>query len=391
MHICFVEKGYPIYSDHPGGAGTYVRIFSKELVRRGHHVSVVCSKVNTDDEMINDGLINIYPTKQYAPIHYYISKIPILKIFSKLVRYLEIGLNTYKVLIRINAKKKIDIVEYSEGGDFWNSLTRKFDYVTHLHGSSYTFKNNSGFNNVYLSDKLQRKAEHYFIKKSSVVFSPCEAMIKIVQSESGFIFKKKYVLPYPLEDQELENVVIDSSKKKQKAIKLIFASRNDPVKGGELLIDALRKLPKKIIANIEVNFFGYEPKQDISNLKFLNINKFILREELLNEYKRSDICLIPSIFDNSPNTVYEAMANGKVVIASDVGGIPELINNKKNGFLFKNRSADNLAETIIKSIRLIKFGNSNKLRNNAKKSIFSISSLRYNTRQRLSVINKIIY
>ena len=64
-------------------------------------------------------------------------------------------------------------------------------------------------------------------------------------------------------------------------------------------------------------------------------------------YRASDICIIPSLFDNSPNTVYEAMANGKIVVASSVGGIPEIIGRTENGFLFDSTNVNDLAEKLI--------------------------------------------
>ena len=45
-----------------------------------------------------------------------------------------------------------------------------------------------------------------------------------------------------------------------KKINIIFAARDDPIKGGELFIDALRILPKKLKDIIEVKVFGYVQK-----------------------------------------------------------------------------------------------------------------------------------
>ncbi|MBD3391279.1 MAG: glycosyltransferase, partial [Chitinivibrionales bacterium] len=51
-------------------------------------------------------------------------------------------------------------------------------------------------------------------------------------------------------------------------------------------------------------------------------------------YGRSDIFLIPSLFDNAPNSLFEAMAAKLPVIASDVGGMNEIIRDGENGLLF---------------------------------------------------------
>ena len=58
------------------------------------------------------------------------------------------------------------------------------------------------------------------------------------------------------------------------------------------------------------------------------------RASLPAVYQKADIFFIPSLFDNSPNTLFEAMASGCACVGSDVGGINEMIDNGINGLLF---------------------------------------------------------
>ena len=110
MHICFVEIGYPRPTiGVVGGAGTYVKIFANQLAQKGYNISVICGRVKNNSTYYKDGDINVYPVIEYGPLHYYISKIPILNIFSKLVRYLETGFKIYRKLCIINYKNKISI------------------------------------------------------------------------------------------------------------------------------------------------------------------------------------------------------------------------------------------------------------------------------------------
>ena len=61
----------------------------------------------------------------------------------------------------------------------------------------------------------------------------------------------------------------------------------------------------------------------------------------------SAILIHPTHLDNSPNSVAEAMASGLPVIASDVGGIPSMIEHGATGLLAAPRNHDQLAEAII--------------------------------------------
>lgn len=64
-------------------------------------------------------------------------------------------------------------------------------------------------------------------------------------------------------------------------------------------------------------------------------------------YNESDIIISPSLYEGCSGTILEAMACKKIVIASEVGGTPEIIDNNYNGFLFKPRDPVELAKRII--------------------------------------------
>ncbi|MGL4909184.1 MAG: glycosyltransferase family 4 protein [Bacteroidales bacterium] len=53
-------------------------------------------------------------------------------------------------------------------------------------------------------------------------------------------------------------------------------------------------------------------------------------------YALVDLCLLPSNYEGLPMTIIEAMSFGKPIIASDVGGISEIVRNNENGFALEN-------------------------------------------------------
>ena len=384
MHICFVEIGYPRPSGRIGGAGTYINIFAKELLKLNHKVTVICGKMENDVLSFKDGDIIVYPIITPNGISYYMGKIPYMRVFSNTMNYLINGFKIYLLLNKLNSKDKIDLIEYTEGGDFWNSITKKFRYFTHLHGSSFTFKNNSN-QQINKSDLLQRKLEHYFIKNAEKVISPCMAMVKIVETE---MMKKlnAYIIPYPIDEEYFDKIIDNDHRPSKSKVSILFASRNDPVKGCNLFIDSLEKIINRLKSVIEVNIYGYKPIKNISHLEFLQINKFVPKSELNLAYKKADICVIPSLFDNSPNTVYEAMASGKIVVASAVGGIPEIMGESENGYLFTKSDVDDLTLKLSQAIDLVLTGNDSILRKNAQERIISIANLQKNVFQRLKLI-----
>jgi glycosyltransferase involved in cell wall biosynthesis len=63
-------------------------------------------------------------------------------------------------------------------------------------------------------------------------------------------------------------------------------------------------------------------------------------------YRKATLCVIPSTYDPSPIVAFEALAAGKPVVASNVGGLPEVIHNKVNGLLVPPRNPEEIAGAV---------------------------------------------
>ena len=62
-----------------------------------------------------------------------------------------------------------------------------------------------------------------------------------------------------------------------------------------------------------------------------------LRQEEIREYiKNSRFVVLPSVwYENCPYSILETMEIGKPIIGANIGGIPELIEDGKNGYLYR--------------------------------------------------------
>jgi glycosyltransferase involved in cell wall biosynthesis len=86
-------------------------------------------------------------------------------------------------------------------------------------------------------------------------------------------------------------------------------------------------------------------KNKVSKLKNIILLGNIESSAMYQLYKEVDIVLIPSLFESASIVVLEAMNSKKIILASNVGGIPELIKDNLNGFLFEK---ENVIELKIK-------------------------------------------
>jgi glycosyltransferase involved in cell wall biosynthesis len=89
--------------------------------------------------------------------------------------------------------------------------------------------------------------------------------------------------------------------------------------------------------------------------------KFIPENKLTFYIKNSMFVVVPSLwYENTPNSVLESFANGKAVIASNIGCFPELINHMENGLLFDVGNIESLLKNMIWAIdnpkKMVKMG-----------------------------------
>ncbi len=112
-----------------------------------------------------------------------------------------------------------------------------------------------------------------------------------------------------------------------------------------------------------------------SKVKFLGA---LGRDELKRAYQRADFFILPSLSESFSMSLLEAMASGLPVIASNVGGIPELVNPDENGILVAPGDAEALStavERMARSPRLRKiYGDNNRAKVEAQYSWAAITS-----------------
>lgn len=134
---------------------------------------------------------------------------------------------------------------------------------------------------------------------------------------------------------------IDSKLKKQDYI--LYFGRFYEEKGIRLLIEAIRRCPE-----IPFVFAGDGPLKEllngIPNVKYVGFKN---GKELENLIQSAAISIYPSIwYENCPLSILESEALGTPVIASSLGGIPELIEDNKTGKIIKDLTIDNLVNNI---------------------------------------------
>ena len=129
---------------------------------------------------------------------------------------------------------------------------------------------------------------------------------------------------------------------------VIFAGRLSVEKGIDVLIEIGKKLP----SDIQLIILGTGPEeQKIKNLaknqKNINYLGYQNKENTISLIRGSDILIQPSLKEGISSTILEAMACGTTVIASNVGGNIELIENGINGIIKDPNDFNSFVEEIV--------------------------------------------
>jgi glycosyltransferase involved in cell wall biosynthesis len=135
-----------------------------------------------------------------------------------------------------------------------------------------------------------------------------------------------------------------------KVISFGAISINSPYKGFVYLREALDILSKKLTEDkILVLIFGESSMTQFLDVPFPVKLMGRLHDELsmVIAYNASDVFIAPSLADNLPTTVMESLCCGTPVVGFDIGGIPDMVEHKKNGYLARYRDSDDLAEGIV--------------------------------------------
>ncbi|MCL1469350.1 glycosyltransferase family 4 protein [Argonema antarcticum] len=200
----------------------------------------------------------------------------------------------------------------------------------------------------------QRKSKSWQRLNLTVV-TPSQWLAKCAKASSLFKDIRIEVIPYGLDlqrykpvDKETARELLNLPQDKQL---ILFGSMktSDRRKGFHLLEPALQQLSKSGWHDrAELVVFGSSGPSSATDLGFRSHYLGRLGDDiaLALVYSAADVFIAPSIQDNLPNTVLEALACGTPCVAFNIGGMPDAIEHQQNGYLAQPYKIEDLAQGI---------------------------------------------
>ena len=103
---------------------------------------------------------------------------------------------------------------------------------------------------------------------------------------------------------------------------------------------------------------GEVPEEERKELEetcsaFRSAEPFVPRKALIPYYLACDVVFIPSLYDGMPNVLLEAMACGRTVVGSRAGGIPDVVTDGVDGFLFHAGDSVGAADVLARALSYV--------------------------------------
>ena len=227
-------------------------------------------------------------------------------------------------------------------------------YHKECHHCPYLY--NGGAKKDLSHQTFKKKKELYQL--SPITFITCSQWLKERAGQSALLEQHPIVhIPNPIKTNLFtpRNKVEARQKcnlpTNKKLILFGSVKITDKRKGIDYFIESCKILAEKhpeLVNNLGVAVYGKESEQLKSLVPFqvYALDYISNEKELVNVYNAVDLYVTPSLEENLPNTIMEAMACGIPCVGFNVGGIPEMIDHLHNGYVADYKSAEDFANGI---------------------------------------------
>lgn len=355
MHICFVCREYPP-SLRGGGIASYIKEVAHGLHDAGHRVTVIAASDDTrlssdeDDEGVR--VIRLLGGDFLIP---QVEGNSLLKKFRMFYRFYAYRKRIREKILSLGDVDVIEVPEYGAEGYFLNDIG--IPVITRLHTPMLLDHYN------FSLQKLSKANWQYFwqgckelkVMKQARYITSCSTSLKEWSQKFLGIHSDKIKVIYNpiLSERWSSNSFLHSAAEKDGKKHILFVGTVCDWKGCGDLADACKLLADSgEIGGIQLDLVGKtgayadELKAKYGKEKWFHLVGKLPREEVMKRYAQADVVCFPSWWENMPMVCIEAMLSGAVVIGSNSGGMSEIIEDGKSGFLMTPRNPQVLADKI---------------------------------------------
>ena len=311
-----------------GGITTHIEGLARALEKRGHEVFIITKKAEFDDKQLGLNVIRLNSILKTSNV----LDVPQTSELARKIKELKPD-----IIHGHHAFSPISLLSISIGRKLGIKTVLTNHSIQFLHDLDYLWKPSS-----YVLFPYRK-----YINNADEIIAVSRAAAKFI---SYFTSKRIEIIGSGINVNEFSpRVKIFDGKS------VLFVGRFTYRKGIHILLEAFKKVRQEVKdAHLTLVGSGYFSSIVYLLIKTLNLEKSVSvlenvkREKLIEIYQSSHVFVLPSIYGESFGIVLlEAMASKTPIVASDIGGIKELIKNGKTGFLVRKGDVEKLSEKIV--------------------------------------------
>ncbi|MGH9386537.1 MAG: glycosyltransferase family 4 protein [Vicinamibacterales bacterium] len=363
MNIGILSFEYPTETGF-GGIGTYSYYHARALVKLGHRVHVFAGSTRPGIFHSEHDGVRVTRIKNEGWLHHLLEPARARKCYWFNNR-VETAHAMYLALRQSLKRERFDVIEAPECGADAAAVSLLLDVpiVVRFHSPARLIM--PTYDTPKRDRQLTAFVEQIAIDRAEVR-TACSRFVADEVVSKMRVPEPVHVIPNGIDvelfDRNDDIDVYDRFGLPRDAVLVLFANRMEERKGihlvGDLAARVMARQPQVHVVLAGRDLFGYVANQLLPRMQERGLaDRFhVLGGRDLGEVrallKRTDIFLLPSIWENCPYSCIEAMTAGRAILASDCGGMPELIAHRENGWLAKTGDAESFAmglEELVES------------------------------------------
>ena len=294
---------------------------------------------------------------------YYWTRLPLVGRQARFIRDMIYAWQVRQTLLKMSNEFRPDIVEYADI-DAEGIFHPKWlcPYVVKLHTPHILLKD-------YYSNKevpyartgiewLEAKAIH----RAAGISSPSVFLAREIVKRMNVAVRRIQYVPNFIDTNLFSPSSADI---KEQPLSVLYVGRLEPLKGATVFAQAIPLIARSVPIGKFI-FLGRDRAAKNGKSQQGELRDYFEQEGLLDRvefhghaspevfrsfYQRASVFVMPSLFENSPYTLLEAMACGKASVVSRSGGMPEMIRDGESGILFEPGNPNDLAEKVVGLLR----------------------------------------
>lgn len=395
MHIAYICREY-LPSNRAGGIASYLKEVAENLVVKGHEVTVIAASDDTNreyTEWLNGVRIIRLSGGDFvipdAEFHYFIRK------FRPLYRFLSYRKRINSALGRLSNVDIIEVADYGAEALFLHGLG--IPITVRLHTPAMFDRGTLGLTKLTVRNfpfYRNMKKELDELKRCDHISSCSDSLKHWAVNQVGIESSKIKVIYNPVNYDTFLKESQDENLLDRNMLNVVFVGTICETKGCGELVEACKKL-KKVRSNLHLWLFGKEGtytgvlRRNNADKEWIHVYGKVERGMLMSLYNHADVVCLPSWWDNMPMTCIEAMMSEAIVVASNSGGMSEMIEDGVDGFLCPPKDSYLLAD-VLDSVLKKSHEDKNIIRSKAKRHALQKFSSDVIVKQLLGYYNLII-